>query len=60
MNDANDSMSCEELKAGFEAISEDNDMGRMDLRSDPKVVNHLKGCPACEKWVTDFLKKFIE
>lgn len=56
----NDPMSCEELKAEFEAISKEDDIERMNLRSDPKVVGHLNSCPTCKEWVTDFLKKFIE
>lgn len=56
----NDLMSCEKLRVAFEAISEDDDPGRMDLRTDPEVVKHLKDCPGCSVWVIYFLRKFIE
>lgn len=50
---------CEEVKIAFEAISPDDDIGRMDLRTNPGVTNHLKECPSCSEWVTNFLRSFI-
>lgn len=55
-----ENITCDDLRRKFEAIPEDDDIGRLDFRSDSRVIEHLRSCPVCRTWVTDHLKKFIK
>ena len=53
-------ISCEDLRAEFEKISPEDDIGRIDLRSTSQIREHLKICSTCKKWVDELFKRFVK